>query len=175
MDCEVMNDPISWYVIRTKSKQEDRVGSNLGAWGVEALTPKMRKNHYNQFTGKPTFLITPLFPRYIFARFRPSTMIHKIRYTRGVHSVVSFGGVPAPINDSVIDLIQTRIKEDGLIKVGAQFEPGDKVIIKDGSQKSLDGLFQREIKDRDRVTILLNTLSYQAHAEVEKRFVEKLG
>jgi hypothetical protein len=42
MITESTEDVSRWYVVQTKSKQEERVNSNLRAWGVETLNPKVR-------------------------------------------------------------------------------------------------------------------------------------
>src|SRR5215208_2764465 len=87
-------DNYLWYVICTHPRQEDRAESNLIAWSVETFAPQIKKKQYNQFTGVAIQLPKPLFPRYIFARFKLNEMLHKVRYTRGVHSVVGFGAGP---------------------------------------------------------------------------------
>src|SRR5205085_8571472 len=120
-------DSLSWYVVQTNPKQESRADLNLRAWNVETLAPKFKQYAYNQFTGKPTLIIKPLFPRYIFARFRPKDALHKIRYTRGVHSVVSFGESFTRVDDEIITLIQSRMQKDGFVLIGEKFAPGDEV------------------------------------------------
>ena len=168
-----MEDSLLWYVVHTHPKQEDRCDSNLRAWHVETFAPKLRERQYNQFTGKPTHLIKPLFPGYIFARFRVVDAIQKVRFTRGVHSVVSFGGGPTPVDDEIIEIIKARIGEDGFIKTGSDLRPGDKVTIKEGPMRDLAGVLEREVKASDRVMILLTSVSYQAHIMMERRMVKK--
>jgi transcription antitermination factor NusG len=94
---------------------------------------------------------------------------------RGVYSVVSFGGGPTPIDEEFITLIQSNIKEDGFVRTDVEIKPGDKVVVKDGPLKNFAGIFEREMKDTDRIRILLETVSYQAHVEIEKDMVKKVG
>src|SRR5260370_13218994 len=97
-----------WYVIRTAPKQEERAIKNLNAWGLRTLLQRLRARRINQFTGKPSYASGPMFPRYAFAWFDASILLRKVWYTRGVHSVVSFGGSPTKVDDSAIELIQSQ-------------------------------------------------------------------
>lgn len=162
-----------WYAIHTKPKEEDRANSNLQSWRVETFTPKIKEQRVNQLTGKKTALIKPLFPRYIFARFDASKMLHKIYYTRGVHSVVSFGDSPVPVDDEAIAFIQSRVEKDGFIKFDDVLAPGDEVTIKEGPLKGFNGVFSRAIKDTDRVMILLTSVTYQASIVLDREQVRK--
>ena len=97
MNKAATEDVIRWYVIHTHSKQEDRACVNLRVLGVPIFNPKIRERRYNQFSIIPTYVTKPLFPRYIFARFKVNDLYHKVRFTRGVYSVVSFSEGPTPI------------------------------------------------------------------------------
>src|ERR1043166_9166696 len=65
MSSEIGQDTSQWYVVHTNPKQEERADSNLRAWGVETLHPKLKTRRFNEFTGAPTVTTKPLFPRYI--------------------------------------------------------------------------------------------------------------
>jgi len=175
MSHEKLEELSHWYVLRTNPRQEDRAASNLQAWGVETLNPKFRQSCYDGSKGRLNNAIKCLFPRYIFGRFGVNNMLHKIRFTRGVQSVVSFGGLPTPVDRDVIDIIQHRIGKDGLVRIGDQLKPGDGVAIKHGPFSNLIGIFEREVGDCDRVQILLTTISYQARVVIHRRLIERLG
>lgn len=169
------NESLSWYVVRTHIKQEDRAESNLRACGAETFLPKFKKRRLNEFTKQFSEVIVPLFPRYIFARFGPKELLHKVRFTRGVEAVLSFGGPPTPIEDDIIDIICSRLDDKGLVRIGEDLYPGDKVLIKEGSLKNFTGIFERHMNDAERVMILLNAVSYQAHFEIERELVKKIS
>jgi len=175
MNKATIEDEARWYVVHTHPKQEDRAGSNLKVLGVPVFNPKTRERRYNQFVNEPTYVTKSLFPRYIFAQFIVNDLYHKVRFTRGVYSVVSFAEGPTPIDEEIITLIQSNIKEDGFIRIYGEISPGDKVIVKDGPLRNFAGIFEREMKDTDRIRILLETASYQAHVEIERDMVRKVG
>jgi transcriptional antiterminator RfaH len=164
----------SWYVIHTHRMQEERVNSNLGTLGIEPLVPRYIKRRYNSYTGAVTHIIRPFFPNYIFARFNISKLFHKVRLTRGVHSIVCYGTTPALVDNYIIATLRSRIDEDGYVKIGENLKPGDEVIIEDGLLKDFRGIFERETRDVDRVMILLQTVSFQAHLLVEKEVLKKV-
>src|ERR1044072_1269488 len=78
-------DSLCWYVVHTHPKQEERTSSNLETLPLETLAPKLRVKKYNQFSGQLSRIAKPLFPGYIFARFKFNEVYHRIRFTRGVH------------------------------------------------------------------------------------------
>jgi transcriptional antiterminator RfaH len=163
-----------WYLIHTNPRQEDRAELNLRAWGVKTINPKLRETRPNPYSVTLTYVTKPLFPGYIFASFAFEKLYHKVRYTRGVHSLVCFGDEPTPVDDDIIEIIQERIDMTGFVKVNDQLKPGDRVAVKEGPLKNFIGVFERKAKDSDRVMILLQTVGYQAHYEIDVGLLEKI-
>jgi transcriptional antiterminator RfaH len=164
-------DSPCWYAIHTHPKQENRAESNLQAWNVKTFLPRIQEARFNEFTGKSTYTIKSLFPGYLFARFAVNSQLQKIRYTRGVHSIVCIGDTPASIDDQVIEIIAAQRDSEGFIKIGDVLRPGGRVLIQAGPFRGLTGIFERETKDTDRIKILLDAVSYQVHIEVERSLV----
>jgi transcriptional antiterminator RfaH len=174
MGAERISEGSSWYVIRTGPRQEERAISNLIASQVETFLPKMKVPRINHFTGATKYVSRPMFPHYTFARFDASRFLHQICYTRGVHSVVSFGGVPARVDDSIIEIIRSQIGSDGFVQLGVELKVGDDVKIKDGPLANFVGVFDHRIDNSDRVVILLTAVSFQGRIVIEEEFVEKV-
>jgi len=162
-----------WYAVHTHPKQEDRANNNLRAWKVETFNPKIKRRHPNPYLQVATYVSKPLFPGYIFARFDLDNMLGKVLFTRGVRSVVSFGGLPAEVSDDIITLIQSEVSEKGFVEVGEQLRTGDKVEIQDGPLKSLAGVFERSVKGSNRVLILLAAINYQGSVVVQREHVSR--
>ncbi|HKX28947.1 MAG TPA: transcription termination/antitermination NusG family protein [Blastocatellia bacterium] len=168
-------DRTCWYVIHTHPRQEDRAGQNLRTLNIHSLTPKYREQYLHKLTGELCYQIKHLFPGYIFARFDPTQLYHKVRFTRGVHSIVSFDDKPAIVDDSVIAAIESRIREDGLVRLNEELTPGDQVEILSGPFTKFTGVFEWQMKDSERISILLQTVNYQAHVVLEKTRTRKLN
>lgn len=170
-----IGDGLCWYVVHTHPKQEERTSSNLQTLNLETLSARLRVKKYNQFTGQLIKAVKPLFPSYIFARFKFNEVYHRVRFTRGVHSLVLFNNTAVPVDDEIIELIRSRIDSDGFVKTMEELKPGDSVVIKEGRFKNFYGVFEREMPDADRVRILLNAVSFQAHVVVNRALVSKVS
>jgi transcriptional antiterminator RfaH len=171
MSVETVDEASRWYVLHTCVYQENRAESNLRARSVETFNPKIKQRRLNEFTGTPTFISKSLFPRYIFARFPAKALLHKVSFTRGVHSVVSFGDQPTPVEDEIINLIQSRVGADGFVTLNEEFKPGDKVLIKQGPLSNLIGVFEHELKGSERAMILLTAINYQGRVIIEREWL----
>jgi transcriptional antiterminator RfaH len=168
-------ETLCWYVIHTHPKQEDRAEFNLKAWNTETFTPRVKEESYDEWARCRTYKIKPLFPRYIFARFKASEMYRRVRFTRGVHSIVSFGSNPTPVSDEVIRIIQTRTGADGLVRIGEDVKEGDEVMIQQGPLRGIVGVFEKEMNEADRVRILLREVNFQAQVIVARSDLRKVS
>ncbi len=168
-------DEPQWFAICTNPKQEDRAYYNLQAANVECFNPRIKEARRNQFTGAVTLVARPLFPRYIFARFRPETSLRKVRFTRGVLKVVSFNLKPAPIENEVIEFMKARVGNDGFLSLGETLKPGDKVRIKDGPWSAIVGVVEQNTHSGERVQVLLTAINYQARLMIETERLAKAG
>lgn len=119
-------------------------------------------------------VIEELFPCYIFARFELSRFYRMIKYTRGVRRLVGDrSGKPYVVEDGLIDLLRSRVK-DGYIRIEPpEFTPGEMVKVMEGPLKGFTGMFYKDLKASERVLILLNTLSYQARVEIDRGLLAK--
>ncbi len=158
-----------WYALATKRCQEDRAIENLIAWGIPTLAPKLDVQGCAECQ-KPKLL----FPGYIFAHFDLLTMVHKIRFTRGVSYIVSFGGRPAEVADEIIAAINQRMDRNGMVTLDKRLEPGDAVIVTSGPLRDFQGIFEQELSDGERVRILLTTVTYTSRIQIDKCNLKKL-
>jgi transcriptional antiterminator RfaH len=172
---KIIQDAQRWYVIHTLPKQEDRAERNLRAWDIETFNPLVKEPRLNRYSGRRFYVAKSLFPRYIFARFVASGLLNKICFTRGVHSILTYGKSPAFVEDEIVASIQARIGEDGFVMLEDELKPGDEVMIRDGLLKSFSGVFLRNIKNTERVEILLASVSYHGRVLIDKDSVEKIG
>lgn len=157
----------AWYALHTKPRQEKRAFLNLQAWGIETLVPWLRSS-----SGQPS--LTPLFPGYIFGRLDIARVLHKISFTRGVSHVVSFGGVPAVVEEDVIATIRSRLDESGVARIVGVLKPGDIVRVEAGPLRSLVGVFERELSGSERIEILLTTIAYSVRIKIPHYAVGKV-
>jgi transcriptional antiterminator RfaH len=163
-----------WYVIHTKSSQEDLVAFNLSRLGLEILNPKLKVEKL--VWGCRKAIIKPLFAGYLFVKFSPPKYLHLIQYTRGVRQVLRFGMSLIPVDEEIIQSIQARLNNEGFTEI--QSKPigvGSSVIISDGPLNGLNGIFERETSDRKRVVILLDVMGVRAQVMTEKQYLNRVA
>lgn len=163
---------LNWYAVHTKPTREDSAAMNIRRMGLDVLLPKMQRERL--VYGVPHKVIKPLFPGYLFARFTPATYLHLINYARGVSKVVSGCGKPIVVEERIIEAIQARVGQGGLVQMESaarRLKPGDRIEVTEGPFRGLKGIFARELSDSARVMILLDMIEYQAHVSVERTHI----
>lgn len=163
-----------WYAVRTKARQENRAESNLTAWEVETYMPRMVERRRRAFSERSCTLIKPLFSRYLFCKFKLDHL-HKVYYTRGVDSVVSYGKWPTPVDDEIIALLKSQSDANGFIRMGEELEIGDRVQIVSGPLRDFVGILQGKFSGRERVSILLNAVSFQNRVLIDRHMIRKIA
>jgi transcriptional antiterminator RfaH len=151
---------VRWYVIRTKPRQEKQAEFHLRQLCVETFLPLLRQNKIVRRARK--MVLSPLFPGYMFARVDVRTHYRAVSYARGVLTIVAFGGKPADISQELIDTIKGRLENGYLTPDPKHFKRGQILHINAGPLAGLEAVFVREMTDRNRVFLLLNTLGLHA-------------
>lgn len=159
---------LCWHLIHTHPREEARAEGNLRTLNIETYVPRYRlRRRHNQPTGARSDQYKPLFPRYVFAHFRVNELYHKVRFTRGVRDLVCFDEQPARVDDEIIAVLRSWQTTNAFIGL-QQFNPGDKVVIKEGPFERLSAIFERSTSDRERVVLLLESVGYQARVIVDR-------
>jgi transcriptional antiterminator RfaH len=167
------SDPSSWFIISTKPKQEFLAEKSLKSLGVTVYLPlyykKVKKNK------EKTSVISPLFSGYIFAQFPIVELYHKVRYTRGVKSVLGNNQGLWTIANQKIEDIRHREDNDGLVTLSRRdekFETGDRITIDEGDFDGWEGIFFEELPDNERAVIMLTNVSYTSKLVVLKKYLK---
>ncbi|MHB8621961.1 MAG: transcription/translation regulatory transformer protein RfaH [Sulfuricaulis sp.] len=161
----------SWYLVYCKPRQESVARENLARQGYATYLPVMHQPRRRQ--GKHVNLVGPMFPRYLFIHLnRQTDNWAPIRSTLGVVSVVRFGRAPARVPDDLINALRLREDAQGIqILPLANYQPGSRVRITQGSFAGYEGIFQAG-SGRDRVTVLLDVLGRGARTSVDSASIE---
>jgi transcriptional antiterminator RfaH len=161
-----------WYCLKTRAHKEASVESQLrGRLGLETYFPKLKCRR--PVAGALRWVVRPLFPTYMFARFDLEAHQRNITFARDVHRIVAFGDKPAPVADSLIEELREYAVEKGgdVFQAQYRFKPGDEVIVEAGVFKKWRGLFERELPDGLRVAILLNLLQQMTSVTLPKDYI----
>lgn len=157
---------MTWYVVRTKPRQETRARQNLENQEIEAFLPEITLQKIRR--GKRTDVTEPLFPGYIFANLDDyAGKFHKVRSTFGVAKMLTFGETPATIPDALIaEMHHINADTQQKAQQSAMPQVGEKVEITYGPFKG----FMAEIVQLDgesRCIVLLNWLQKEVKATLE--------
>jgi len=172
MAVEKWEKRVLWYAVHTKPRQEDVAEATLHELGLPTFNPKLKERKIVR--GMRQEVIKPLFPGYIFSKFRCDTFLRAVKYARGVRRVVGAGDMPTPVDEEIIGIIHSRMKNGYVVIEPPKLEPGDQVVVEEGPLRGFVGIFEREMKGSERVVILLNTIKYQARVVIERAGLRKL-
>jgi transcriptional antiterminator RfaH len=158
-----------WFAVHTKPHREVLAAARLGQLHLEVLLPRLRQEQW--VAGVVRWVLKPLFPGYLFARFCPLLFGEVVRYVPGVVGVVGNRQSPIPVEPEIVASIRQRIQADGFVRLQAHhYHPGEKVWIDQGPFAGWMAEVEREWDDGRRVAILLGAL-HQAHMLVPPRWL----
>lgn len=163
-----------WYVIHTKSRQEQRALLNLEQQGYECYLPMLTAEKLHQ--GKVIVVEEPLFARYLFIHLDASQSGKSwgpIRSTMGVSRLVTFGTEPAKVDERLIDAL--RSQKDVLCSQPQQlFAQGERVLIADGSFAGIEAIYQMN-NGESRAMVLIELLSKPVQLKISPASLRKIS
>jgi transcription elongation factor/antiterminator RfaH len=158
-----------WYVLYSKPQKEDYARFHLSAKGLEVFFPQLLFPD----SAKKRKRLVPLFPNYLFVRLKLfSEEFSQAKWSPGVSRVVSFNGIPAPIDRRVVELLMQQVNREGVIKAQPNLRSGQEVRIIRGPFNGLLGIIQEPPNAKGRISILLQLLNRPTKADVPIEFVE---
>jgi transcriptional antiterminator RfaH len=154
-----------WYAVNTQPNQEARADENLRRQGFCSWLPRFRR--LRRHARRTEFVLSPLFPGYLFVRLDPETeRWRSINGTFGVIRLLCNGDTPLAVPEGLVEEIMQRRDETGFVGVPSRrLTFGKAVRIASGPFANLEGLFQ-EMPERDRVVLLFNLLGRKVRASV---------
>jgi len=157
--------PLSWFLVHVKPRAEKVSALYLDQLGLESFCPQLKQKKIIRRVQRE--VVVPLFPGYVFVKFDPLFQYRAVQFSTGVRRVVSFGNTLARVDSSIIEEIRARIIQ-GCVHMSncSSFQPGQKVRIHDGPLKGFEAVFECEMSDRRRVSLLLERVAFQARVVV---------
>ena len=159
---------MSWLVVHSKPREEERAAQHLANQGFEVFLPRLRQR--KRRAGGWQVVTGPLFPRYLFVQVAMGEQdTSVIRSTQGVANLVRFGYRLAELPADVIDYL--RAQQDPALDARNEddwpHKPGDRVSILEGPFAGLTGVYQMP-RDEQRVLLLVELLGRQNQVLVER-------
>ena len=159
---------MNWYCIHTRPQKEERARGYLAeTLGLDTYFPRLRRQRIIRRVKR--VVTGPLFPRYLFCRFDLGSRYRAVKYAPDVIDIVSFGNVPAIVDDSLIDAIKGWAGDAvDLISVTPTLRAGDRVQITDGPMRGLEAVIRTEMTGRDRVAVVLSILEHSVQMNISR-------
>ena len=148
----------SWYVLHTHPRKEKVLYRQVSAAGIEAFYPYIPAHPVNPRASK----IKAYFPGYMFVRVKFDEVgMATFQYMPNSTGLVTFGGEPAVVPDSLIRAIKERVDEITIQggEVYLSLKPGETVVIQSGPFAQYQAIFDERIPGTARVRVLLKMLN----------------
>jgi transcription antitermination factor NusG len=146
-------DQESWYAIRVQSRLGIVASATLRGRGYEEFLPLYRSRR--RWSDRIKQLDLPLFPGYLFCRFKVSDRLMPILTTPGVIGIVCAGKTPVPIENDEIEAVRAILRSGLAAHPWPHLSVGSKVYIEGGPLAGVEGI----ITNTDKVYRLIVSVS----------------
>ncbi|MFC0269446.1 transcription/translation regulatory transformer protein RfaH [Kushneria aurantia] len=166
------DDGVRWYAVQCKGGESFRASENLQRQGYDIYHPQISVEKRRR--GRDVAVAEPLFPAYLFIALSPQANRAPIRSTRGVVSLVAFGGEPIALPEGLIETLMAR--EGSLAESGTRplLQPGQAIEITEGPFRELQGRLM-QCRGEERVIVLLELLQREHRVSLGRHQVRPAG
>ena len=163
---------LRWYVVRTKLRKETVVEKRIADLGLEVFLPWLRSRR--RVGTRYQWVVSPLFPGYIFCRLDLFLSGKAVRYAPGVKDFVKFGSRIAEVGEDVVKEIRDRCPQ-GVAEIKPRpYRLGEPVMIREGPFAGLEAVFEREMVGSERIAILLELLGRQTRLVLSSEMIARV-
>lgn len=163
-------DEKNWYALYTRSRHEKVVNTDLQKRGIETFLPLRKvKRHWSDRIKE---IEEPLFKGYVFVHISPAYRLEVLR-TQGSVRLVGFKGGPVPVPEKDLTAIRRFLEEEIAIDPYPYLTKGEKVYIRSGPFKGVEGFIIRKNRQM-RLVISLDLLFQSISVEIDEALVEKV-
>ena len=168
--CSAVATEKQWYALYTRSRHEKIVEEELQKKGIEAFLPLRKLTRH--WSDRVKEIQEPLFAGYLFVRI-PLEERLQVLQSRGSVRFVGWNAVPTPIPEKDLAAIRRFIEEEIAIDPYPYLAKGDRVYVRSGSFKGVEGYIVRK-DQHTRLVISLDLLFQSISVEIDEALVEKI-
>jgi len=146
----VQGDGLQWFALRTRSRHEKKVATEIAAKGIFAFLPIITRKH--KWSDRYKMVELPLFPCYLFVRMDSSaeTRVTVLR-TSGAVGFIGNGGRGTPIPDAQIDSVRSILEQGVEFSLHPYLAINQRVRIRGGSLDGVEGVLLAKNTDQSLV------------------------
>ena len=164
---------MNWYLLHTKPHAHVTACYHLRRQRFDVFLPLITKTTKKK--GKLLDITAPLFPGYLFMGTSIDPVPWKsINGTRGVSKAVTLDGIYRPVSTHIIEGLQSRCDEHGILRQLNDIVAADRVKIERGPLAEFICTVD-QIKDDKRAWVLIDILHQQTRADVSLEDVSKIN
>ena len=164
---------MNWYLLQTKPNAQSLACDNLKRQGFNVFVPLIIKTIKKN--GNFLDIKTPLFPGYLFMGSAIDLIPWRsVNGTRGISRAVTLDGVYRPISARIIEGLQNRCDEHGILRRLNDIFVTDRIKIERGPFAEFICTVD-QIKDDRRAWVLIDLLQKQTRAEVSLDSISKIN
>ena len=157
-----------WFALYTKSRHEKFVEEQLNKKGIEAFTPKRRLKRI--WSDRTKIIEEPVFKSYCFAKFSLADKL-KVVSQKGVVEVVHFKHQYVPVPENVVRSLKIVLESQLRIDPYPYLEIGEKVLVKKGPLKGLEGFITEKRAGGAKIVISVSAITSSIACVVNGGFV----
>lgn len=158
----------NWYAIQVRPRCESLVMELLSDKICERFLPSYESRR--RWSDRWKRLERPLFPGYVFGRFRLAEK-HAVVTTSGVVRIVGIGQMPSPIADAEIAALQQLAQQRIPVSPHEFVSVGESIRLRSGPFAGLTGIVVRN-NGESRLVVSVNLLRRSVAVEVESEWIE---
>lgn len=163
-------DELHWYALYTKSRHEKVVEEGLQGKGIKTFLPT--RKFIRHWTDRVKHIEEPIFKGYLFVQI-PLRKQLEVLETRGSVRLIGFNSFPVPIPEKELETVRKFIQKDIAIDPYPYLAVGNRVYVRSGPFKGIEGFIVR--KDRHtRLVMSLDLLFQSISVEIDEALVEKI-
>lgn len=159
-----------WFVLKTKSRQENIVEGNLKRKNINMYLPRLKE--FRRRKDRRVLLNLPLFPGYVFVQPGPHQFEH-LRFIPGSCGLVLVGNEPAKMSEKELEGVRIMTRSGAKLSVNTELIPGKRVEVLSGPFNGLQGELV-EIRKRKRLLINAHLLGKSVNVEINSEIIKTL-
>ena len=156
-----------WHVAYVVTRHEKVVAQELRRRSVESFLPVYHAIHY--WNKRRAQVELPLFPSYVFVRMTSQERLRVLQVPAVVH-LVTFNGLPASIPEEEMEGLRAAVRLRST-QPHPYYSPGDRVRIKAGPLKGLEGTLLRQ-QSSSRLIVAVDFIHRFVSVELEPNDLE---
>jgi transcriptional antiterminator NusG len=169
----MIDKPLKWYAVHTRSRFEQKVYNGIHGKSIEVFLPKIQVMSRRKDRRKK--ILIPLLPGYVFVRtaLDPEEYLNILK-TVGVVRMVGFKGNPVPARNEEINSLMILNGTDRTVQNRTFMQKGDRVMVMEGPLKGLVGFYLRHKGQSNKVVVSIELLNRSLEVDIEDWALEKL-